>query len=240
MVTRLKEKVIAFDLFDERSIHEVTDPANPSRRYCLCRNPATGLRESATRQRFLDLTTTALQDIAAYKRKTTVEKLGTRVGKVLTRYKMGKFIQWSIDADKTNPTSRAHRLLWSIDSDKVALEKKSDGCYIISTDVDKDQMNTLTWRRSGGRRSERPHRHRGCHATPKGNRHESAWRYRRGTRGGAEAQVGMVWEVGDLVETLPPANWWTQWWTVSPKCSAGRLIAGYLAEREGFEPSMGY
>ncbi|MCG6860799.1 MAG: hypothetical protein LJE70_05910, partial [Chromatiaceae bacterium] len=52
------------------------------------------------------------------------------------------FIQWSIDADKTNPTSRAHRLLWSIDSDKVALEKRFDGCYIISTDVDKDQMNT--------------------------------------------------------------------------------------------------
>jgi len=143
MMTLLKEKVIAFDLFDERSIHEVTDPANPSRRYCLCRNPATARRESGTRQRLLDLTTTALQDIAAYKRKTTVEKLGARVGKVLAKYKMGKFIQWSIDADKTNPTSRKHRLLWSIDTDKVALEKRFDGCYIISTDVDRDQMNTV-------------------------------------------------------------------------------------------------
>jgi hypothetical protein len=31
----LERKVIALDLFDERSIHEVTDPAEPTRRYCL-------------------------------------------------------------------------------------------------------------------------------------------------------------------------------------------------------------
>jgi transposase len=88
----LKEKVIALDLFDERNIHEVTDPADPSRRYCLCRNPATAKRETATRQRLLDLTATALDAIGAYKRKTTVEKLGARIGKVLAKYKMGKFI----------------------------------------------------------------------------------------------------------------------------------------------------
>jgi transposase len=34
-------------------IHEVTDPANPSRRCCLCRNPLTAQRESDTRQRLL-------------------------------------------------------------------------------------------------------------------------------------------------------------------------------------------
>jgi len=66
MMTLLKEKVIEIDLFDERSIHEVTDPAEPSRRYCLCRNPLTAQRESGTRQRLLDLTETGLNDIAAY------------------------------------------------------------------------------------------------------------------------------------------------------------------------------
>ncbi len=143
MMTLLKEKVIELDLFDEQNIHEVTDPSNPSRRYCLCRNPVTAQHESATRQRLLDLTATALQGIAGYKRKTTVEKLGARVGKVLAQYKMGKFIQWSIDPDKTNPESRKHRLIWSIDADKVTQEKKFDGCYIISTDVDAGQMNTV-------------------------------------------------------------------------------------------------
>ena len=143
MRTLIKEKVIDLDLFDERSIHEVTDPADPSRRYCLCRNPQTAQRESETRQRLLDLTATALAEVGAYKRATTVEKLGARVGKVLAKYKMGKFIQWSIEADQTKPTSRTHRLVWSINADKAAQEKRFDGCYIITSDVDKDQMNTV-------------------------------------------------------------------------------------------------
>jgi len=143
MLTLLKEKVITLDLFDERNLHEVTDPAEPTRRYCLCRNPQTAQRESATRQQLLDLTATALAEIAAYKRATTVEKLGARVGKVLAKYKMGKFICWSIDPDKENEQSRQHRLQWSIDTDKVAQEKRFDGCYIITSDVDKDRMNTL-------------------------------------------------------------------------------------------------
>ena len=143
MRSLLQEKVIELDLFDEHKVHEVTDPSNPSRRYCLCRNPITAQRESKTRQRLLELTATALQEIAAYQRKTTVEKLGARVGKVLAKYKMGKFIQWSIEPDQTNPASRKHRLRWSIDTAKVAQEKSLDGCYIISTDVDKAQMNTV-------------------------------------------------------------------------------------------------
>jgi len=143
MMTLLKEKVIDMDLFDERSIHEVSDPADPTRRYCLCRNPQTAQRERATRQRLLDLTAAALTKIGAYQRATTVEKLGARVGKVLAKYKMGKFIHWSIDADQNKVTSREHRLIWSLDADKVAQEQRFDGCYIINSDVDKEQMDTL-------------------------------------------------------------------------------------------------
>ena len=143
MMALLKNKVITLDLFDERSIHEVTDPTDPTRRYCLCRNPQTAQHESKTRQRLVDLTTTALAAIAAYKRATTVEKLGARVGKILAKYKVGKFIQWSIEPDKEKAKSRQHRLVWSIDTAKVAQEKRFDGCYVITSDVDKDQMNTL-------------------------------------------------------------------------------------------------
>ena len=85
----------------------------------------------------------ALAEIAAYRRATTVEKLGARVGKVLAKYKMGKFIHWSIDADQNKVTSREHRLIWSLDADKVAQEQRFDGCYIINSDVDKEQMDTL-------------------------------------------------------------------------------------------------
>ena len=143
MMTLLKEKVIELDLFDEQNIHEVVDPSNPGRRYCLCRNPVTAQRETGTRQRLLDLTENGLQGIADYQQKTTGEKLGARVGKVLAKYKMGKFIQWSIDADEDNTSSRQHRLNWSIDTEKVAHEQRFDGCYIISTDVEKERMSTL-------------------------------------------------------------------------------------------------
>jgi hypothetical protein len=138
----LERKVIALDLFDERSIHEVSDPADPTRRYCLCRNPQTAQREHHTRDRLLELTTNALTEIAAYRRATTVEKLGARVGKVLAKYKMGKFIQWSIEPDQALTTSRKHRLIWSIDTDKVVKEKRFDGCYIITSDVGQDGMST--------------------------------------------------------------------------------------------------
>jgi len=143
MMTLLKNKVIRLDLFDERNLHEVSDPADPKRRYCLCRNPQTAERESQTRQRLLDLTTTALANIAAYKRATTVEKLGARVGKALAKYKMGKFIQWAIEADPQQEKSCQHRLTWSIDAEKVQREKRFDGCYVITSDVDKEQMKTL-------------------------------------------------------------------------------------------------
>jgi len=65
------------------------------------------------------------------------------VGKVLAKYKMGKFIDWSIDADKANAISWLHRLRWSIDTEKVAHEQRFDGCYIIHTDVEKEHMETL-------------------------------------------------------------------------------------------------
>jgi hypothetical protein len=143
MMTLLKHKVIRLDLFDERNIHEVSDPADPKRRYCLCRNPQTAERESQTRQRLLDLTTTALANIAAYKRATTVEKLGARVGQALAKYKMGKFIQWAIEADPQQEKSCQHRLTWSMDAEQVQREKRFDGCYVITSDVDKEQMKTL-------------------------------------------------------------------------------------------------
>jgi len=73
---------------------------------------------------------------AAYQRARTVENLGARVGKVLAKCKMGKFIRWSIDADQEKPISRQHRLISSIEDTKVAEEKRLDGCYIVSSDVD--------------------------------------------------------------------------------------------------------
>ncbi len=106
--------------------------------------PVTAERETQTRKRLLELTEKALKKIANYKQKASVERLGARVGKVLAKYKMGKFIQWSIEADATHTVSRDHHLSGHIDCQKVDDEKRFDGCYISSTDVDKAAMDTDT------------------------------------------------------------------------------------------------
>lgn len=131
IVELLKRKVIAPELFDERRIVEIVDPARPSTRYELCRNPLTANRETHTRQALLEQTKKQLDHIASAKRKSTAEKIGGRVGRVLQKYKMGKFVNWQ---------AQNGRLAWSFDEEKIAAELLLDGCYVVWTDVRPEQM----------------------------------------------------------------------------------------------------
>jgi hypothetical protein len=141
----LKRNVIQPDLFDEKCVIEVSDPENLDERYCLCRNPATQEREGKSRQRLIKLTEKGLEEIVNYKRKATVEVLGARVGKLLGKYKMAKFIEWSIDADPDcDPESKkssCHQLKWQLKTEKIASEELLDGCYIVNTDATVDTMS---------------------------------------------------------------------------------------------------
>ena len=131
IVSLLERKVITAELFDEQKVVEVIDPENPKRRYGLCRNPESGKREGLTRARLLDLTQEGLRKIARSPRKSSDEKIGARVGRVLQKYKMGKFVVWKVVAGQ---------LEWSLDAAKIAQEKLFDECYIISSDVPAAQM----------------------------------------------------------------------------------------------------
>ena len=134
-------KVIQPELFDERDIAEISDPDNDGERYCLCKNPLTAESETETRKRLLALSVEGLGAIADYKKKTTVEILGARVGKLLAKYKMGKFIKWEVEpAPDGAKKSLAHRVVWTIDEEKIAREQSLDGCYIVRTDVTADCM----------------------------------------------------------------------------------------------------
>jgi transposase len=132
IVELVERKVIEAELFDEQRIAEVIDPAKPKQRYCLCRNPLSGARETATRQRLLDRTREALEKIVGRKKKGSTEKLSAQVGKILAHYKMGKFVQWQIEAG---------RLKWQFKEAHIKQEKLFDGCYIVSATVPKAQMN---------------------------------------------------------------------------------------------------
>ena len=58
------------------------------------------------------------------------------------RYKVGKFIKWSIEADKTDLKSKHHKLCWELDQAKITGEELLDGCYIIRTDSSTNQLDS--------------------------------------------------------------------------------------------------
>jgi transposase len=130
-VELLERKIIRRELFDEQSIAEVIDPDDPKRRYCLCRNLETARRETRTRKSQLEATREQLEKTASSKRKAKAEKIGARVGRVLQRFKMGKFVDWSVQKGK---------LRWSFKEEAIAAEERFDGCYVIVSDVPAEQM----------------------------------------------------------------------------------------------------
>jgi len=60
----------------------------------------------------LELTQTGLEKIAKSKHKADAAHLGARVGKLLAKYKMGKFVTWKVQRRK---------LIWSVDQKKVVV-----------------------------------------------------------------------------------------------------------------------
>jgi transposase len=121
---------IQLGMFDENSIVEIIDG---DLRYCLCKNPEMTAREAATRKALLKKTTDELDKIIAGTRKTKYSK-EVRAGKVVGKYKMGKFIMFHGSGDQ---------LSYSLDEAKIKQESSLDGCYIIYTDVPADDMTAV-------------------------------------------------------------------------------------------------
>lgn len=128
----LERKVMQLGLFDEREIAEVVDPLDPTVRYCLCRNPESAQRETRTRNVLIKRTASALERIAAHKKRTSPQRIGEQVGKVLAKTKMGKLIHWTV-ADG--------RLEWQWKEARLGEEQSLDGCYVIRTTVQGSRMD---------------------------------------------------------------------------------------------------
>jgi hypothetical protein len=132
MVKLLERGVIQMDLFDTRNVVEVWDPDQPGMRYCLCKNPQTEAKEHATRIALLDRTRKGLEALALPQRRTAPEKTAAKVGTLLDKTKMGKFVKWRMEKK---------RLVWSFDEEKIAAECLFDGCYVVRSDVPAAQMD---------------------------------------------------------------------------------------------------
>ena len=127
-IKKLCEKgIVQLNLFDERNIVEIIDGKI---RYCLCKNPDMAAKEAATRQILLTKTQTELDIIVASTKRTKYSK-EIRAGKVVNKYRMGKFIIFNGEGEN---------LTYSLDEAKIEQESRLDGCYVIYTDVSSEDM----------------------------------------------------------------------------------------------------
>ena len=121
---------VQLSMFDEKNIAEVVD-AEAGIRYGLCKNNARALREGKTRQELLARTRIELDKIVNAKRKKEDGDLGIRIGKIINKYKVGKFVKTHINDGKFS---------WSFDEEKIKIEEQFDGCYVIFTNVKEEDM----------------------------------------------------------------------------------------------------
>jgi len=122
--------VVQLGLFDENSVVELYDG---NMRYCLCKNPQMTEKETKTRRALLDKTAAELNKVTGSTRKCKNSK-EIRAGKVVNKYEMGKFVLFH---------GTGNDLKWSFDQEKIDQEQLLDGCYIIYTDICKDEMTAI-------------------------------------------------------------------------------------------------
>jgi hypothetical protein len=120
--TLCEKGVVQISMFDEMGI---VDAIDGDMRYCLCKNPDMAKKEAATRKALLKKTFDELDRIIGSTRKNKNSK-AIRAGKVVNRFKMGKFVMFEGDGDD---------LKYKVDYGKIEQEALLDGCYVVFTDA---------------------------------------------------------------------------------------------------------
>lgn len=120
------------DLFDEKDMAEIV---YKNRRYILCKNNERHISDVERFEQLLNHTEEKLKQIQKSilnKRLTKKDKIGIRVGRWINKWKVGKYFNLNIDKGK---------LKYELNEETVNLNKKLCGCYVITTDISKKEMN---------------------------------------------------------------------------------------------------
>lgn len=124
-------EAVQLGLFDQQDLVEFTHPNYPGERLIACRNPLVAARNQKRTEELLQATEVELDKIVAAttrEKRTLVgaDKIGLRVGKVINRYKVGKFFDYEI-----TETSFSYRRKTELINQEAAL----DGVYMLRTSV---------------------------------------------------------------------------------------------------------
>ena len=120
---------LQMSLFDTQNFAEITHPAYPGERLICCHNPVLEADRARTRAELLADTERDLATIKASVdagRLKDPDKIGIRVGKVISKRKVAKHFITDIGSG---------RFTWRRDEEKIAAEAALDGIYVIRTSV---------------------------------------------------------------------------------------------------------
>jgi transposase len=131
------QKYLQLSLFDEQNLAEIHSPDFPGERLMACFNPLLGEERKRKRRALLDATEQALEKISKeVKRRTkkplSAAEIGTKVGKIINRFKMGKHFERSITDGQFSYARR---------SDAIEREAELDGIYVIRTSEPKPSLS---------------------------------------------------------------------------------------------------
>lgn len=125
-------------IFDERNLVEITSDLYPGERLIVCKNPLVAEKNKKRRGDLIEKTEEELNKIvlATTREKRKLkgsEKIGLRVGKVINKFKVGKYFELEISEEKFNYKRK---------EEVIKQEEKLDGIYIIRTSVSSDEMDS--------------------------------------------------------------------------------------------------
>lgn len=131
------QKYLQLSLFDQQNLAEIHSPDFPGERLMACFNPLLAEERKRKRRELLDETEQALEKISKeVKRRTkkplSAAEIGTKVGKIINRFKMGKHFELSITDGQF---SYARRM------DAIEREAEVDGIYVIRTSESKQSLS---------------------------------------------------------------------------------------------------
>ena len=137
--TLVEAQEIQLGLFDEKNLVEISSAEYPGERLMVCRNPLLAKKLKQQREELIAATKKELEPIAlATQRRTRplrgAGKIGMKVGKVINKYKVGKYFETEITED-----SFTYRVKESLIKEETVM----DGLYVIRTSVKSDKMSPL-------------------------------------------------------------------------------------------------
>ena len=132
-----KEGALQLSLFDEQDLAEITSPAFPGERLIACRNPWLATERVRKREALIQATEQALLKIVVATQRARGPlrgraEIGLRVGRILNRYKVGKYFRLTI-----TETSFAY----ARHGERIARDAAVDGLYVIRTSVPEPAMS---------------------------------------------------------------------------------------------------